>query len=110
MTAVRIKRSGNKIVSVECDGHTDYGMSGEDIVCAALSSVVQTAALGLLSVAGIPLEYKTDPKRGYLYLALPDGMTDGERHDADILLETMYLGVCDLATEYGKFIKTEEIK
>ena len=38
---------------MECDGHTGYGVEGEDVVCAALSSIVQTAVLGLMGVAGL---------------------------------------------------------
>ena len=43
MTDVKITKKDGSIVSVVCDGHTGYGVEGEDIVCAALSSVVQTA-------------------------------------------------------------------
>ena len=43
MTVIRIGKKNGKIVSVECDGHTGYGVEGEDVVCAALSSIVQTA-------------------------------------------------------------------
>ena len=53
MTTVKFGKSDNRIVSVECDGHTGYGVEGEDIVCAALSSIVQTAVLGVMRVAGI---------------------------------------------------------
>jgi len=42
MTKVRIQKHNGSIVSVECDGHTGYGVEGEDIVCSALSSIVQT--------------------------------------------------------------------
>ena len=48
MTKVVISKKDNKIFEVECDGHTNYGEKGEDIVCASLSSIVQTAVLGLL--------------------------------------------------------------
>lgn len=106
MTSVKITRKDNHIVTVECDGHTDYGEEGEDIVCAALSSVVQTAVLGLMQVAGINVTLKRDDKRGYLFLQLPD--TDARtRHDADVILDTMLCGVSDLREGFSKFIKLE---
>lgn len=64
------KHNGS-IVSVECDGHTGYGVEGEDIVCSALSSIVQTAALGLMQVAGIDLDYEVREEDGYLKFTLP---------------------------------------
>ena len=106
MTHVVVTRRNNRIVSVECTGHTGYGEQGEDIVCAALSSIVQTAALGLLQVVGLKLDYRTD-ERGYLKMALPDDLDEKVRHDCDIVLETMLLGVADLNQGYSDFIELE---
>ncbi|MCL2061801.1 MAG: ribosomal-processing cysteine protease Prp [Firmicutes bacterium] len=105
MTHITVTRQSGKIVKVFCDGHTDYGEEGEDIVCAALSSIVQTAVLGLMQVAAIPVKYKTDAKKGTLLLELPDGLQPAERNNADMILETMYVGIADLSIEYGKYIK-----
>jgi len=111
MTNVVIKRDRqNKIVSASCDGHTDYGEVGEDIVCSALSSIVQVAVLGLLQVACLPISYNVDNKNAMLTVELPKGLTEIERRDADMILETMYLGIADLQSEYGKFIKLKIIK
>ena len=53
MTSVKVVKQNGSIAEVTCDGHTGYGVEGEDIVCAALSSIVQTAMLGVLSIAGL---------------------------------------------------------
>ena len=60
MTKVTVSKKDNKIFEVECDGHTNYGERGEDIVCASLSSVVQTAILGLLMIVMIEIDMKRD--------------------------------------------------
>ena len=60
MTHIVITKKNGQIKSVECDGHTGYGVEGEDIVCSALSSVVQTAVLGLLLVEEIRLFYESN--------------------------------------------------
>lgn len=109
MTIVRVKRIDNKIVSVECDGHTGYGEEGEDIVCSALSSIVQTAILGLLQVAKINVNYEIQDSNGYLKITLPNELTIEERHDADIILETMFLGVYDLNQGFSDFVELEVI-
>ena len=107
MTQVRIRRKNGKIIKVSCDGHTDYGEEGEDIVCAALSSVVQTAVLGLMQVARLDVGYKVNAREGLLELTVPNQMDETERNNADMILETMFLGIADLNSEYGKYIKLE---
>ena len=107
MTKVCIKKKGGKIVSVTCDGHTGYGCEGEDIVCAALSSIVQTAVLGLMGVAGINVKLTRDDKAGYLQADLPAELGERERHDADVILETMCMGIADLYEGYSDYIEWE---
>jgi uncharacterized protein YsxB (DUF464 family) len=88
-------------------GHTKAAEKGEDIVCAGLSSVVQTALLGLMQVAGIQARFTRDDEEGILIVKLPDILEAGERHDADMILETMLCGVSDLADGFSKYIKLE---
>jgi uncharacterized protein YsxB (DUF464 family) len=109
MTTVKFEKINGKIISVECIGHTDYADEGEDIICAALSSIVQTAVLGLMQVAKINIEYKVDEEEGYLKATLPNGLTDARRHDADVILETLLLGVADLNQGFSDFIELEVI-
>ena len=99
MTKVRIQKHNGSIVSVECDGHTGYGVEGEDIVCSALSSIVQTAALGLMQVAGIDLDYEVREEDGYLKFTLPP-LSKERRRDAD-------LGIFDLHEGFSDFIELE---
>ena len=105
MTKVTISRKNGHIIRIECDGHTDYGVKGEDIVCAALSSVVQTALLGLLTVAAIQPDYNVKDEEGYLSINIPDTLTDEQRKTADIILETMFMGVADLNEGYSDFVE-----
>ena len=57
MTEIKVTKKNGSVVRVVCDGHTGYGVEGEDIVCAALSSIVQTALLGLLAVARVNVDF-----------------------------------------------------
>ena len=108
MTSIKVVKQNGKIHSLECSGHTGYGVEGEDIVCSALSSVVQTALLGLFRVAGIDITYEIQDQNGYLYFSLPDVMTEQQEHDADIILSTMWLGILDLHEGFSDFIELEE--
>ncbi len=106
MTSVVISKVKGHVVSVQCEGHSGYAPEGEDIVCAALSSVIQTAVLGVFRVAGVNADYRTDEDKGSLSFTLGK-MTERERHDCDVILETMLLGVEDLYEGFSAFIKLE---
>jgi len=105
MTAVTVYKKGKHIARVVSDGHTGYGAAGEDIVCAALSSIVQTAVLGLVSVAAVNVNLKRDDDKGYLEFSLPDGLSETKQLKADAILETMLLGVGDLHQSWSDFIE-----
>lgn len=106
MTIVKVTRKNGHVVSLRADGHTGYGVEGEDIVCAALSSVIQTAVLGLMRVAGINVGFETDAGGGVLELVIPD-LSDNDRHNADMILDTMLCGIADLHEGYSDFIELE---
>ena len=107
MTNVKIERKNSHIVLIECDGHTNYGEKGEDIVCAALSSVVQTATLGLMSVVGINIDFERNEKRGYMKVRVPEGLSELEQIKADAILDTMLCGISDLYEGFSDFIELE---
>ncbi len=104
MTSVEITRKHGSVVSLIADGHTGYGVEGEDIVCAALSSIIQTALLGLMRVVGIEVKYSVDDEKGFLEFELPE-LDSVLRHDADVILDTMQLGISDLYETYSDFIE-----
>lgn len=107
MTDITITKKGNSIVEVNASGHTGYGESGEDIVCAGVSTLIQSALLGLLQVVGINVKFTVNEETGSLRFTLPQNLTDAERHDADIVLNTMLCGLQDFYTEYSDFINLE---
>ena len=109
MTDIKVIRKSNSIVEVAASGHTGFGESGEDIVCAGVSTLIQTALLGLLQVAKINVKFKVDEEQGSLRFTLPEHLTDEERHDADVILNTMLAGLKDFYTEYSDFINLEVI-
>ncbi len=109
MTDITITRKDNSIVEVSASGHTGYGVSGEDIVCAGVSTLIQSALLGLLQVAKINVKFDVNEEKGLLRFTLPERLTAEERHDADVILNTMLCGLQDFYTEYSDFINLEVI-
>ena len=107
MTNVTIEKKGNSIKKITCDGHTGYGVEGEDIVCAALSSIVQTALMGVLMVAGVNAKTQRNDEQGYLMIEVPEGLSAVQQRDVDTILNTMLLGISDLNEGFSDFIELE---
>jgi len=107
MTKVKVTKKNNHIIIVEASGHTGYGVSGEDIVCASISSILQTAVLGVLKVAGVNARFQKNDETGYLKLELPKNLSEKEVIEVDAILNTMLAGVIDLAESYSNFIELE---
>ena len=109
MTDNTIKRINGSVVEVEASGHTGYGEEGEDIVCAGISTLLQSSLLGLLQVAKVNVKYTIDTETGKLKFTLPNDITAEERHDCDVILNTLLCGLQDFYTEYSDFINLEVI-
>lgn len=107
MTNIKVIKQNNSIAEVICDGHTGYGVEGEDIVCAALSSIVQTALLGLLQVAMVDVDFEIREVDGYLRMRVPSEISSESRKTCDIILDTMMLGISDLYQGFSDFIELE---
>ena len=107
MTKIVFHKRGEDFVRIVSEGHTGYAQSGEDIVCAALSALVQGAALGVLKVVGVKAEYRVNEEKGSLDLVIPREIGAQERHDCNVILETLYASVTDLREGYSEYIEVE---
>ena len=108
MTKITVSRQNNSIIQVECKGHANYAKNSEDIVCAAVSTLVQTAMLGLMNVAKVKLDYTKDDDQGYLKFEIKGDLDKEKRHECDMILETMVEGIKDLESGFSKYIKLED--
>lgn len=109
MTKVVFKKNGTHFKSLKITGHVNFNENGFDVVCAGLSFISQTAVLGIKEIVRVKAKYKIDELKGSLFLELPDGLSEEELHDCDIILQTAYLGIADLKQGYSKFIQLEVI-
>ena len=96
-----------RIVRIEVNGHTGYAAEGEDVVCAALSAVLQGAVLGVMQVARAKVEYHTDDRKGQMKFALAAGQDEAVLHDAEVILRTALVASKDIAEGYSQFVKVE---
>jgi len=106
MVRIRIERKSGKIVSFSAEGHSDYKRKGEDIVCAGISSILQTAVLGLKEYLKVDIELKKGI--GNMMVRLKSSPEKASQ----AILETMLLGLWKIEKEYPDKVKieTEEIR
>ncbi len=104
MITVKLSHTDGVVTKVSASGHSGYAKSGGDVVCAAVSTLVQTAYLAIADVVG-DIRYERDAARGYFEFEIP---SLGDRHDADVILRAMVVGLKDLSSGYPQYIKLEE--
>ena len=103
MISVTVTRKDDSIREITVSGHAGYATHGKDVVCAAVSSIAQTALLGLMRYED-KVEYQRE-EDGYLRIVVPEG----KNHSiAQAIAETAVLGLKDIASGYGTFVKVEE--
>lgn len=100
----------DRIQGYKLEGHANYAEEGEDIVCAAVSVLAQTALLSLNKVGKIEeekLNYKIDEEIGYLEVILPSYLDRDRASKAETILRTFELGIKSIIESYPKYITLE---
>lgn len=95
--------AGERIVGLEARGHARFAPHGEDIVCAAVSALLQALVLGLEQVVGIDTGWSRDD--GQLAFRLPQGFDDP---GARVLMQTICLSLRQIGQQYPEFVRVEE--
>ena len=101
MIEITIKRNSNEdIIDFTIGGHAQAAEYGEDIVCAGVSSIVQTALFGLCKYLELEFEYKVE--EGFISVRLNDNLAANKEVKA--ILETMLIGLEETKKEYSQYI------
>ena len=107
MIRVSIMRcTAGGITAFQVSGHALTAPPGADLVCAAVSAVVQTALLGLTEIAGIPEAVRYRP--GDIRWSSPQGMMSEKQDTAQTILETMVLGLKSIEAGHGLYIQVTD--
>jgi uncharacterized protein YsxB (DUF464 family) len=107
MIHIRIAAAGERIRSVEMSGHGGAAR-GRDLVCAAVSAVVETALAGLLHYGGDRVNWRMD--EGYLSMRIRDPGDDDAREPLNVVMTTLAIGIKEIAREYPQQVHLELIQ
>jgi uncharacterized protein YsxB (DUF464 family) len=109
MTKVTVKYKNDNIVSLSAIGHSDFSEIGTDIVCAAVSVLIQTAVNALESVAELDFViFDSNEETAYMYIEVPAKMTETQALKAEVILRTVVTGLQGIAMSYPNNIKLYE--
>ncbi len=109
MTTIEFfKNENSEILEVKCHGHSGFAVHGKDIVCAAISAMVGSCALGLKEVSKLDIVYFSDDKIGKYEINLPKNISEKSMFSAQTLLKTLLVSLLDLEKSYQKNLKVKE--
>lgn len=109
MTNITVEKQGERILRLECIGHAGSAKAGRNIVCAAVSILVQNCANALECVAGVTPDLTVDEAQARIDIRLPQVDSDRD-HDAQTILQTTVLGLTDLSQTYPRLVKLNIVK
>ena len=103
MVRVTVFEERGTPVGFELTGHADQGAYGEDIVCAGISAITETALLGITDV--LKLDAAWTREEGDLRCELSRETAGEELMKAAIVFNTMIAGLTSLRQAYPKSLK-----
>jgi uncharacterized protein YsxB (DUF464 family) len=95
------------INALKVRGHAGYAAHGEDVVCAAVSALVYTAAGALGVLCGAPGGCVIE-RDGFYEINVPVFQDSGAEYKASIIMETAYIGFKQIEASYPKFLTVSE--
>ena len=103
MTKITVLYDRGHIIGFDAEGHTGYAEHDHDIVCAGVSSLTQTAYLGIKQLAEADVRFSAGD--GAFRLRLGKQLTDKQREQAELILGTMVLGLSSIEENYSDHLK-----
>ena len=103
MINLTILKSNDAITTLQAKGHSGYAEAGKDIVCSAVSTIMQTTLNGLLEVTKTDVDYEVNQDIPFLRITVK-----AEDEKAQILMKSAYLALKQIADDYKKYIKIKE--
>jgi len=102
MIKVVLNLEGDQIRSFSVSGHAGDLEAGENIYCAGVSAITQTALLGLIKHLTPEVIYEIS--EGWISCELPSELDEREQEKAQVILTTMEAGLLAMQEVYSEFL------
>ena len=109
MTSVVLYREGETLIGVEGRGHSGFAEEGEDVVCAAVSTLLHALLVGLVDVArieGVEGEMDPDPEVPLIKVMWPKERAD----EISLLTKTVELSLREIASGSPEHVDITEVR
>lgn len=93
-----------RLAGFTASGHALFADPGQDIVCAAVSALLQTTVLGLEQSARVNPQWKI--QKGRLHCEVPPAGREAE--GARVLMESVLSGLRQIAGQHPEYLSIEE--
>lgn len=104
------RRPDGALTGFQARGHTGFAERGSDVLCAAVSALTTVTVLGLQARLGLEPDVQVDDEQGYLRCHLRAEQVPADlRLRVQDLLETMALGLHEIAKDYPNYIRVKEV-
>ena len=100
-------KRNERLTGFHIKGHSGYSEAGSDIVCSAVSAIAQTTLLGLIEIIKPEMDYKID-QEGEIDCIIHDKTNESAQTRAELLIDTMRLGLESIKQNYGKYLSISE--
>lgn len=102
MIEVKLFYQDKILTGIECKGHSGYSEKGSDIICAAVSVLMQALLLGLSEVAKIDgIKYRADNKIPVISIKWPSKVHE----NISLLINTVSESLKQIALENPDYVK-----
>lgn len=106
MVRVELWSEAARITRFRVTGHAGYAEYGQDIVCAGVSVLVETTLAAMQKLVGQPHRRKV--RSGNVSFELQPTSDVAMDEKAQLLLQTMRLGLHEMEESYGQYVKVIE--
>ena len=107
MTRCEFFRENERITGFSVSGHSGYAEAGTDIVCAAISAVVNMAETTINDVCGAKAKVRVKEADARITLTLPASCDEEEC--VQTVLAGMMLTLCSMRDDYPDYIEVLEV-
>lgn len=105
MTTVKLIKKGNSAIGFDVSGHSGYAESGNDIICAAVSSAVSFAETLINDSFGANAKVEVEPETARVNLVLRN-----ECEHCQTVLKAFERHMREIACEYPDYIEIMEVQ
>jgi hypothetical protein len=109
MTTATFATDGSRLVSFTVAGHSGLAESGEDILCAAITSAVRLTECAINDVLGLEAAVKVSQRDASITLKLPRNLEGEADSLCQTLLAALMVYFVQLQEEYPEHIIVMEV-